>query len=141
MERTPKAMGSIVEIDSFHELGHEKTWIKGGPGIQSGGTPGTPQRGTFTSHLEESASHHVEFVSFDELEQEISKIKGVRESRLEKAHGTPQRGTFQSHREENASHHLQPEVNRQLGYRWENSQSKFETHVQQTHAEIVKEKQ
>ena len=38
-ERTSNDMGNKVEIISSDELGHEKTWIKGGPGIQSGGTP------------------------------------------------------------------------------------------------------
>ena len=34
-----------VENDSFDEHGAEISWVKGGPGIQSGGTPSDQSRG------------------------------------------------------------------------------------------------
>ena len=45
-----------VEFVSFHEHGADISWIKGGPGVQAGGTPLASL--AFTCHLEESASHH-----------------------------------------------------------------------------------
>ena len=35
-----------VDFVSFDEFGEEISWIKGGPGIQTGETPGTPQTKT-----------------------------------------------------------------------------------------------
>ena len=36
---------SHVEFVSFHELGAEISWIKGGPGQQTGGTPWDTPKG------------------------------------------------------------------------------------------------
>ena len=38
-ERASKIMGIDVENSSFDELEPEISWIKGGPGTQTGGTP------------------------------------------------------------------------------------------------------
>ena len=52
-----------IKFVSFDELGAETSWIKGGPGKQSGGTP-SGQSGGHVSP-EESASHHSRWRSED----------------------------------------------------------------------------
>ena len=44
-ERASKFIGVELENVSFDELGPETSWIKGGPGIQTGGTPPDPSGG------------------------------------------------------------------------------------------------
>ena len=48
-----------IENSSFDELGAEISWTKGSPGSLTGRTPWDTPKGTFQSHLEENASHHM----------------------------------------------------------------------------------
>ena len=82
----------IIRVDprdhSFDELGPEISWVKGGPGLQSGGwgpgQSGAPCRpgGEYFEPLapSEKASRiiimHFRDHSFDELGPEISEVKG-----------------------------------------------------------------
>ena len=50
-------MGDIIEIDSFDELGHEKTWIKGTPEYKMEEQPLTNLAAT--CHLDENASQYL----------------------------------------------------------------------------------
>ena len=74
-ERASKIIIIHLRDHSFDELGPDISWVKVGPGTQTGGW-GLGQSGS-PGDLEESASHHIDFSRFCALFEKWSRFSSV----------------------------------------------------------------